>query len=67
MMFQKLGGLIGDIIPFFIFLYLSLVVSGVIKSESTPEKLRNPSLYIKLLFYAGTILFAALIVIGLLK
>ena len=66
-MFQKLGGLIGDIIPFLIFLYFSLIASGVIKSESAPERLRNPSSYMKYVFYAGTLLFAALIVIGLLR
>jgi hypothetical protein len=66
-MFQKLGGLIGDIIPFLIFLYFSLIASGVIKSDSLPERFKNPTLYMKYVFYAGTLLFAALIVIGLLR
>jgi hypothetical protein len=63
----KIANLIGDIIPFLIFLYFSLVMSGVLKSESIPEKLRNPSSYMKFVFYAGTVVFAVLIVIGILK
>ena len=66
-MFQKLGGLIGDIIPFFILLYFSLIASGIIKSGSAPERIRNASSYMKFILYAGTVMLAALIVMRVLE
>lgn len=67
---QSAGGLINDIIVFGIFIYFSLLVSGKIKlREERQEKFnammeRRGTLF-KILAYAGTIIFAALIVIGI--
>lgn len=67
---QAIGGLIDNIIIFGIFVYFSLLVSGKIKlRQERQEKfdamiLRKETLF-KILAYGGTIIFAALILIGI--
>ncbi len=60
-MLGKTLGLLAEVIPFLILLYYSLGVSGILKSETTPERLRNPSIYVKLILYALTIALGLLI------
>jgi hypothetical protein len=64
-MHQNIGDLIGNFVPFCIFLYFALVVSGVIKTDSVPDKFRNPNMFTKFVVYGGSITFAALIVMRL--
>ena len=67
---QSTGGLINDIIVFGVFIYLTLLVSGKVKlGESNQEKLNNlmerKGTLLKILVYAGTAVFAILILIRL--
>ena len=67
---QSTGGLINDIIVFGVFIYLKLLVSGKVKlGESNQEKLNNlmerKGTLLKILVYAGTAVFAILILISL--
>lgn len=66
-MYQKIGQLIDNIIPFVIFLYFTLLVFGVIKMEKKPEILKNPSVFIKSITIIGTIAFGILIIMQLVR
>jgi amino acid transporter len=67
---QAIGGLIDDIIVLGIFIYLSLLVSGKIKlrqerQEKFDAMMERKGTLFKILAYGGTIIFAALILIGI--
>ena len=66
-MYQQIGELIGNIIPFGIFLYFTLMVFGIIEPKKKPRILENPSLLIKTVLVLGTIIFAVMIILSLLK
>ena len=66
-MYQKIGELIGNIIPFVIFLYLTLIVFGIIDAEKKPKILEKPSVFLKSVIIIGTIGFGILIVMQLIK
>ena len=67
---QSTGGLINDIIVFGVFIYLTLIVTGKVKlGESNQAKFDNlmerKGVLLKILVYAGTVIFAILILISL--
>ncbi|TKK64163.1 hypothetical protein FC093_23130 [Ilyomonas limi] len=67
---QAIGGLIDDIIVLGIFIYFSLLVSGKIKlrqerQEKFDAMMERRGTLFKILAYGGTIIFAALILIGI--
>ncbi len=67
---QAIGGLINDIIVFGIFVYFSLLVSGKIRlrqerQEKFDTMMERRGTLFKILAYAGTLIFAALILIGI--
>lgn len=61
-MYQQIGGLIGDLIPFVIFLYLTLVLFGVIRLKNKPKILENSPKSYKIIALGGLVCFALLIV-----
>lgn len=61
-MYQNIGGFIGDLIPFGIFLYLTLVLFGVIKLKNKPKILENPPKFYKIIAIVGLVSFALLFV-----
>lgn len=67
---QAIGGLIDDIIVLGIFIYFSLLVSGKIKLRQERQgkfdaMMERRGTLFKILAYGGTIIFAALILIGI--
>ena len=64
-MFEQAGGLIGNFIPFGIFLYLTLVAFGIIKPENKPKFLDKQPKYFKLVLLLGLICFTILIVMNI--
>ncbi len=64
-MAQRFGGIIGDLIPLVIFIYLALVINGVIVQRKPIKALENPSTFIKVAIYAGIVIFLILIIAGL--
>ncbi len=66
-MYQQIGGYIDDLIPFGIFLYLTLVLFGVIKFKKTPKFLENPPKYYKIIAVVGLVCFALLIVMRIIE
>ena len=61
------GELIGDIIPLVIFIYLALVVGGIIKPKREIPFLNNPSVLIKFIVFGGVVVSIILLAIGLFK
>jgi hypothetical protein len=66
-MYQQIGGFIGDLIPFGLFLYFTLVLFGVIKLNNKPKILENPPKYFKIIAVTGMICFAIWIVIRIIE
>ena len=69
-MYQSIGGLISDIVAFGIFVYLILLLTGKVrlhpdKQEKFDDLLRRKGTLLKILVYGGAVIFAALIIIGL--
>lgn len=69
---QSTAQLINDIVIFAIFIYFILLVSRKVKlSESRQEKFDNlmerKGTLLKILAYGGAVIFAALILMGILK
>ncbi len=61
-MYQHIGGFIGELIPFGIFLYFTLVLFGVIPLSNKPMILEKPPKYFKIIAILGLVSFAILIV-----
>ena len=64
-MFQKLGGIIGDIIPLVIFIYLSLVLLGVIRLKKEIAFFKTNPTISKILVFGGVLFFTILVITGL--
>lgn len=64
-MFQKLGGIIGDIIPLVIFIYLSLVLLGVIRLKKEIAFFKTNPTISKILVFGGVLFFTILVIVGL--
>jgi hypothetical protein len=65
-MYQHIGTLLGDVIPFLVGLYLSLRYLNILKTG--PIGTANPpSNFMKGLVYLGTVLLAILIITDLMK
>jgi hypothetical protein len=64
-MAQHTGEIIGDLIPLAIFIYLALVINGVIVQRKPIKALENPTTLIKLGIYGGIVIFLGLIIISL--
>jgi hypothetical protein len=66
-MYQQIGGFIDDLIPFGIFLYITLVLFGVVKLNNKPKFLENPPKYLKIAAIVGLICFSILIIIRIVE
>jgi len=71
-MFQSIGGLINEIVVFGIFVYMILLLTGKVrmrgdKQEKLDELIRRKGTLLKILAYGGAVVFAALIVIGIIS
>ena len=64
---QSIGALLGDLIPWIFFLYLTLVLFNIIKPKKKPTALQNPPKYYKPIVLIGLIGFSALLVMDLIK
>lgn len=64
-MFQKLGGIIGDIIPLVIFIYLSLVLLGVVRLKKEIGFFKTNPTISKILVFGGVLFFTILVITGL--
>jgi hypothetical protein len=60
---QKIGGLIGDIIPLALFIYGALVVEGKIKTKKPLFKF--PITTMRIIIYGGIIGFTALMIFNI--
>ena len=61
---QKTGELIGNLIVLGCFIYLSLILSGKIKSKKSIKSFENPTMLIKLVIYGGVVIFTILTIIN---
>ncbi len=66
-MFRIIGSLLDSIIPFGIFLYLTLLLFGVVRLKSKPKILENPPTHYKISAIIGTICFGLLIVFKIIE
>ena len=66
-MYQKIGGMINDLFTFSLFVYFSLIISGVIKQKKPIKLFEENAILFKILIYGGTILFGALCISKLLS
>ena len=64
-MYQHTGGIINDVIVLMIFIFLSLKVSGVIKSKKQGIVFNKP--VTKIIIYIGTLALLILTVIDIIK
>lgn len=63
---QKTGGMIWNLILFAAFVYAFLVMRGIVKTSLDIKTLQKPSTFVKIVVYAGMILFGILIVMDIL-
>lgn len=66
-MYQEIGGLINNLIPFGIFLFLTLELFGIIKLNTKPKFLEKPPKYLKFIALIGLISFSILIITDVIK
>ena len=64
-MTQHSGEIIGNLIPLAIFIYLALVINGVIVQRKPIKALENPSTLMKVTIYGGIVIFLILIIASL--
>jgi hypothetical protein len=62
---QNSGEIIGNIIPLAIFIYLALIMRGVVKPKKNIPLLTNPSILARIIVYGGILIFVILLAIGL--
>ena len=63
---QKTGGMIWNLVIFAAFVYAFLVMRGIVKTSLDIKTLQKPSVFVKIVVYAGMILFGLLIVLDIL-
>jgi len=63
---QKTGGMIWNLVLFAAFVYAFLVMRGIVKTSLDIKTLQKPSTFVKIVVYAGMILFGILIVMDIL-
>ena len=63
---QKTGGMIWNLVLFAAFVYEFLVMRGIVKTSLDIKTLQKPSTFVKIVVYAGMILFGILIVMDIL-
>ncbi|MDX5422424.1 MAG: hypothetical protein LPK07_10790 [Hymenobacteraceae bacterium] len=66
-MWQTIGEIIFALLPLALFFYLSLTLLGIIKMNKQTAFLANASTTTKIAVYGGTIAFAVMAVVDLLK
>ena len=64
-MFQKLGGVIGDIVPLIIFIYLSLILLGIIHLKNDIRFFKSNPTISKIIVFGAVVIFAILVIMGL--
>jgi hypothetical protein len=64
-MFQKLAGIIDDIIPLVICIYFSLVLLGVIRLKKEIVFFKTNPTISKIMVFGGVLIFTILAIVGL--
>lgn len=64
-MYERIGEIIGDIIPLGLFIYLDLIAFRVIKTDGKLSKLTESSPIVKTILILGTIGFIVMIILNL--
>lgn len=64
---QKLSGILWDVMILAGFVYLFLVMKGIVKTAQPVKTIQQPSFFIKLLIYGGLLLFTTLIVLEIIS
>lgn len=64
---QEIGGLISDVLVLGIFIYLSLILLRKVTPKKPIKAFENPTAFIKIVVFGGTIIFAILLMMDLVK
>jgi hypothetical protein len=65
-MSEKVGGIIWNLLLFGGFVYVFLIMHGITKTSLEIKTLQKPTLFVRLLVYAGLLLFGLLVVMDFL-
>jgi hypothetical protein len=65
-MSDKVGGIIWNLLLFGGFVYVFLIMRGIVKTSVEIKTLQQPTIFIKILVYAGLLLFGILVVMDIL-
>ena len=63
---QRTGGMVWNLIIFAAFVYAFLIMRGIVNTSVDIKTLQKPSTFVKIVVYAGMVLFGLLIVMDVL-
>jgi len=59
---EKTGGMIWNLVLFAAFVYVLLLMHGIVKTSLEIKTLQRPPIFVRIVVYAGVLLFGLLVV-----